>query len=125
MIRVAMKGYGIRGKQLEVGSSPNAHPGHERIEWPGLKRNLSRSATRALDVLDYMAALGRPLRAVEVASGMELNPSSANQLLKTMADSGYLIFDPRLKLYHPSPRLSRFRSEEHTSELQSLMRNSY
>src|SRR3546814_14241956 len=26
------------------------------------------------------------------------------------ADSGYLIFDPRLKLYHPSPRLSRFAS---------------
>lgn len=85
-------------------------PAYGHIEWPGVRRNLSRTATRALDVLDFMASHSRALRAIEIANGLNLSPSSLNQLLKSMADSGYIVFDPRLKVYYPSPRLSRLAS---------------
>jgi len=78
------------------------------IEQPGGKRNLSKSATRALDVLEYFAMVGRPLRAVEIAQAFEFHTSSADQLLKTMVDSAYLMFDSANKLYYPSPRLVNF-----------------
>lgn len=93
-----------------AGAARKSATEQQHVVWPGVRRNLSRSATRALDVLDYMALLGRPMRAVEVAGGLDLTSSTADQLLKTMADSGYLIFDPRLKLYQPSPRLCRMAS---------------
>jgi DNA-binding IclR family transcriptional regulator len=83
---------------------------HAHVERPGIRRNLSRSATRALDVLDFMASHSRPPRAIEIANGLDLSPSTLDQLLKSMADSGYVVFDPRLKVYYPSPRLSRLAS---------------
>lgn len=36
---------------------------------------------------------------------LELTPSSANQLLKTLVDSAHLLFDAKNKTYQPSPRL--------------------
>jgi len=39
---------------------------------------------------------------------MALNPSSTNQLLKTMVGSGHLVFDARHKTYLPSARLTKF-----------------
>ena len=80
------------------------------IQRPGAKRNLSKSATRALDVLEYFAMVGRPLRAVEIAQALDFHTSSADQLLKTMVDSAYLMFDAENKLYYPSPRLVNFGS---------------
>lgn len=77
---------------------------------PGGKKNLSKSATRALDVLEYFALMGRPLRAVEIAQALELRTSSTDQLLKTLVDSAYLMFDSVDKLYYPSPRLVNFGS---------------
>lgn len=76
-----------------------------RIKRPGERRSLSRSATRALDVLEAFGEARRPLRAVEIARMLDLTPSSANQLLKTMVDSAHLLFDARTKTYQPSPRL--------------------
>lgn len=76
----------------------------------GERRSLSRSATRALDVLEYFGEVRRPLRAVEIARHLELQPSSANQLLKTMLESAHLAFDASTKTYLPSPRLTRFGS---------------
>ncbi len=75
---------------------------------PGGKRNQSRSATRALDILEYFALVGRPLRAVEIAQAFDLRTSSTDQLLKTMVDSAYLQFDSSNKQYYPSPRLVNF-----------------
>ena len=72
------------------------------------ERHLSKSAMRALDVLDYFSRLRRPARAVEIAESLGLHPSSADQLLKTMVSRAYLMFDVRRKLYHPSPRLLGF-----------------
>lgn len=72
------------------------------------RRSLSRSATRALDVLEYFGQVRRPLRAVEIARKLELHPSTANQLLKTMLESAHLTFEAVSKTYLPSPRLMRF-----------------
>lgn len=77
-----------------------------RVKRPGERRSLSRSATRALDVLEAFGKARRPLRAVEIARLLGLTPSSANQLLKTMAESAHLMFDARSKTYMPSPRLA-------------------
>jgi DNA-binding IclR family transcriptional regulator len=74
------------------------------------QRHLSKSALRALDVLEFFAACQRPARAVEVARSLGLSPSSADQLLKTLVSRAYLIFDFQRKLYHPSPRLLGFAS---------------
>jgi len=78
------------------------------IRNPGERRNLSKSAIRALDVLEHFAAVRRPLRATDIAHALDLHPSSADQLLKSMVDSAYLLIDPEGKLYRPSPRLLPF-----------------
>ena len=80
------------------------------VKRPGERRSLSRSATRALDVMELFGAERRPLRAVEIGSALGMNPSTTNQLLKTMVDSGHLVFDARPKTYLPSPRLAEFSS---------------
>ena len=81
-----------------------------RVKRPGERRSLSRSATRALDVLEAFGTARRPLRAIEIARLLGLPPSTANQLLKTMAESAHLLFDARSKTYQPSPRLAAIAS---------------
>ncbi|MEW9855119.1 helix-turn-helix domain-containing protein [Novosphingobium sp. M1R2S20] len=77
-----------------------------RVKRPHERRSLSRSATRALDVLEVFGQLRRPLRAVEIARMIDVTPSTMNQLLKTMVDSAHLLFDAQTKTYAPSPRLA-------------------
>ncbi len=79
-----------------------------KVKRPGERRSLSRSATRALDVLELFGVVRRPLRAIEIAKALELHPSSMDQLLKTMVESGHLTFDALPKTYLPSPRLVQF-----------------
>lgn len=67
--------------------------------------NIAKSAVRALDILEIVAHAAQPPRAVEITRALSLSPSSANQVLKTMVDSGYLIFDATTKSYDLSPRL--------------------
>lgn len=81
-----------------------------KVMRPGERRSLSRSATRALDVLELFGGERRPLRAVEIGRALAMNPSTTNQLLKTMVGSGHLVFDARGKTYLPSPRLAEFSS---------------
>ncbi len=78
-----------------------------RVREPGEIGQTAKSATRALDIVELLAREGRPLRAIEIAAALELSPSSAHQLLKTMADSAWLLFDPFTKRYHGSPRAAR------------------
>jgi DNA-binding IclR family transcriptional regulator len=75
---------------------------------PGQSHNLAKSAVRALDVLELFGQIGCPLRAVEINRYLGLSPSSANQILKTMVDSAYLVFEPETKRYCLSPRLAQF-----------------
>lgn len=86
------------------------HGGHTalRVVRPGERRSLSRSATRALDVMEYFGVVQRPLKAVEIARALDINPSTTNQLLKTMVGSGHLVFDAKPKTYTPSTRLTEF-----------------
>ena len=79
-----------------------------RVKRPSERRSLSRSATRALDVLEFFGEARRPLRAVEISRVLGMHPSTTNQLLKTMVDSAHLVFDAHSKTYLPSPRLARF-----------------
>ena len=74
------------------------------------RRSLSRSATRALDVLEYFGQMRRPLRAIEISKALDLHASTANQLLKTMVESAHLTFDAATKTYMPSHRLATFSS---------------
>lgn len=69
---------------------------------------IAKSAHRALDVLDLLAQFDHPARASEIADSLGIARSSADQLLKTMVASGYLIFSPFDKRYQPSMRLARF-----------------
>lgn len=79
-----------------------------RVKPPGERRSMSRSASRALDLLEIFGQVRRPLRAVEIARALDLHPSTANQLLKTLVDSAHLTFDAVTKSYLPSPRFARF-----------------
>lgn len=81
-----------------------------RVVRAGERRSLSRSATRALDVLELFGEVRRPLRAVEIARRFDWHPSTVNQLLKTMVESAHLTFEASTKAYLPSPRLTRFGS---------------
>ena len=81
-----------------------------RARFPADRRSMSRSATRALDVLELFGEARRELRAVEIAGNLGISRSSANQLLKTMVDSAHLVFSARNKSYLPSPRLTAFGS---------------
>lgn len=78
------------------------------VKLPGERRSLSRSATRALDVLELFGQVRRPMRAVEIAHALELHASTTDQLLKTMLGSAHLTFDAAAKTYLPSPRLAAF-----------------
>jgi DNA-binding IclR family transcriptional regulator len=60
--------------------------------------------------MELFGATRRPMRAVEIGKVLETNPSTTNQLLKTMVGSGHLVFDARTKAYVPSPRLAEFSS---------------
>lgn len=71
-------------------------------------RHLSKSAIRAFELLEFIALRAGPVRATEVAQALGLSPSSADQLLKSLASRAYLIFDSEDKLYRPSPRLLSF-----------------
>ena len=78
------------------------------VEEPRQGYNFSKSAVRALDILELFARIDRPLRAIDVTRLLGISPSSTIQLLKTMMDCAYLIFDPATKRYYPSPRLAEF-----------------
>ena len=79
-----------------------------RIKRPAERRSSSRSATRALDVLELFGRVRRPLRAIEISRALEMHSSTTNQLLKTMVGSAHLVFDAQGKTYLPSPRLAEF-----------------
>jgi DNA-binding IclR family transcriptional regulator len=79
-----------------------------RVKHPSDRRSLSRSATRALDVLEHFGQIRRPLRAIEISKALGLHPSTTNQLLKTMVESAHLVFDAETKAYVPSHRLACF-----------------
>lgn len=75
-----------------------------RFAEPGHMLNYSKSAIRALEVLELFRHTRRKLKAREIARALGVGPSSTDQLLKTLVDGAYLLFDPLTKYYWPSPR---------------------
>jgi IclR family transcriptional regulator, pca regulon regulatory protein len=71
----------------------------------GQMDGMVKSAVRALHTLELLTLVQRPLRAIEIARSLGMSPSSTNQLLGTMVDTAYLIFNQ--KHYYPSPRLMK------------------
>jgi len=93
----------------QVGENSRRRTSGSAVTWPrATPRNFAKSASRALDVLLYLANRRSPARAWEIARELGFAASSADQLLKTMLLSGYLIFRSDDKTYAPSPKLGRF-----------------
>jgi len=69
---------------------------------------LAKSAVRAVDLLVYFRERNEPRRASEIADDLHIARSSANQLLKSLVEKGYLVFNRAAKTYVPAPALLGF-----------------
>lgn len=92
-----------------IATNSDLQPG-SKVKLPSQRRSMSRTATRALDVLELFGQQRRPLRAIEIAGSLGLQGSTTDQLLKTMVDSTHLVFDAARKTYQPSHHLVGFTS---------------
>ncbi len=89
-------------ERLSRGEWASVRSGDERREI-----SLVKSGSRVLEVLEYFKRAQRPARAIEIGETLKLPKSSANVLLKTLVETGYLTFDARSKCYFPSLRVLR------------------
>lgn len=64
-----------------------------------------KSATRTLDILEYVVGAGRPVSAAEIALALAIPVSSLSYLLATLVERGYLLRAGRM--HSPGPALSR------------------
>lgn len=71
-----------------------------------------KSATRTLDIIEYVVAHDRPLVAQEVATALGIPVSSLSYLLSTLVDREYLVRDGRR--YSAGPGLERLQVKRGT-----------
>lgn len=74
-----------------------------------------KSATRTLDILEFVVGSGRPVSAAEIAAALSIPVSSLSYLLGTLVERGYLRRNGRLHL--PGPALARLNPGEATGAL--------
>lgn len=67
-----------------------------------------KSATRTLDIIEYVVAAARPLVAQEISNALGIPVSSLSYLLSTLAERGYLQREGRR--YTPGPGLARLQA---------------
>jgi DNA-binding IclR family transcriptional regulator len=67
--------------------------------------NKSATALRALRVLEVLAAAESPLSAVEVATLIATERSTAYRMLITLMEAGYVVRDPRTRAYRLGHKL--------------------
>jgi len=67
-----------------------------------------KSATRTLDIIEYVVAHDRPLVAQEIATALGIPVSSLSYLLATLVDRGYLLREGRR--YSAGPGLARLQA---------------
>src|SRR3546814_3616165 len=84
---------------------------HRRAEAPGRQRIAPRAALIAIAALEPHAFL-----AADIAEARDINPARAAAIFDKVGHPGYVARNADAE---------NMRSAEHTSELQSLMRNSY
>lgn len=70
---------------------------------PGAQSSQVKSATRTLDIIEYVVAHPRPLVAQEIATALGIPVSSLSYLLATLVDRNYLVREGRR--YSPGPGL--------------------
>ena len=74
-----------------------------------------KSATRTLDIIEYVVAHNRPMVAQEIAMALGIPVSSLSYLLGTLVDRGYLIREGRR--YSAGPGLQRLQARDGTFTL--------
>ena len=74
-----------------------------------------KSATRTLDILEFVVAHGRPASAAEIATTLGIPISSLSYLLGTLVDRGYLVRSGRL--HSPGPALSKLQTTQPIAQL--------
>lgn len=67
-----------------------------------------KSATRTLDIIEFIVAHNRPLVAQEIATALGIPVSSLSYLLATLVERGYLLREGRR--YSAGPRLERLQA---------------
>ena len=65
-----------------------------------------KSASRAIEILEYFQDLRRASAMSEIAAALGYPQSSATVLLKTLVNMGYLNFDRRDRVYFPTPKVT-------------------
>jgi DNA-binding IclR family transcriptional regulator len=65
-----------------------------------------KSATRAIEILEYFRSVRNPRAMSEIAIALGYPQSSATVLLKTLVTLGYLNFDRRDRVYFPTPKVT-------------------
>ncbi len=75
---------------------------------PAAQSSQVKSATRTLDIIEYVVAHNRPLVAQEIAVALGIPVSSLSYLLGTLVDRGYLALDGRR--YSAGPGLQRLQA---------------
>jgi len=78
---------------------------------PGSQASHVKSATRTLDIIEYVVAHDRPLVAQEIAVALGIPVSSLSYLLGTLVERGYLTRDGRR--YSAGPGLARLQTRSH------------
>ncbi len=87
------------GRVLEMAS------GNELGEGRSRERGSVKSCLRTLDVLEYFQRMGAPARTIEISEALGIPNSSADEILRTLASSGYLSYNAASKLYAPSYKI--------------------
>lgn len=65
-----------------------------------------KSATRAIEILDFFKRIKEPCGMSEIAQALGYPQSSTTVLLKTLVNLGYLNFDRVERLYFPTPKVT-------------------
>lgn len=68
-------------------------------------RGSVKSCLRTLDVLEYFMRFGKPARTIEISEALGIPNSSADEILRTLAATGYLSYNQASKLYAPSYKI--------------------
>lgn len=68
-------------------------------------RGSVKSCLRTVEVLEYFIASQEPARTIEISEALGIPNSSADEILRTLAASGYLSYNQVTKLYAPSYKI--------------------
>ena len=68
-------------------------------------RGSVKSCLRTLEVLEFFMLSKAPARTIEISQALEIPNSSADEILRTLAATGYLNYDQVSKLYAPSYKI--------------------